>query len=79
MQIVKVMYHDDELEKIKKISTGNWVDLRSVEDVDMKQGEWRLIDLGVSMQLPEGYEAILAARSSLFKNTGLLVTNGIGM
>lgn len=79
MQIVKVMYHDDELEKIKKISTGDWTDLRSAEDVDMKQGEWRLIDLGVSMQLPEGYEAILAARSSLFKNTGLLVANGIGV
>ena len=79
MQIIKVMYHDEDLEKIQKISKGDWVDLRAAEDVEMKAGEWRLIDLGVSMQLPEGYEAILAARSSLFKNTGLLVANGIGI
>ena len=38
-----------------------------------------MIDLGVSMELPEGYEAILAPRSSLFKNTGLIVTNSIGI
>lgn len=79
MQIVKVMYHDPELEKIQKISNGDWIDLRSAEDIEMKQGESRLIDLGVSMQLPEGYEAILAARSSLFKKTGLIVANGIGI
>jgi len=79
MQIVKVMYHDEELEKIQKISKGDWLDLRAAEDVTMKAGEHKLIDLGVSMELPEGYEAILAARSSLFKNTGLLVTNSIGV
>ena len=79
MQIVKVMYHDEELEKIQKISKGDWLDLRAAEDVTMKAGEHKLINLGVSMELPEGYEAILAARSSLFKNTGLLVTNSIGM
>lgn len=79
MLLVKVLYHDEELEKLKKISQGDWTDLRSAEDVVMKKGEWRLIDLGISMELPEGYEAIMAARSSLFKNTGLIVTNAIGV
>ncbi len=79
MQIIKVMYHDGDLEKIQKISKGGWVDLRAAEDVEMKAGEWKLIDLGVSMQLPEGYEAILAARSSTFKNYGILTANGIGV
>ena len=79
MLVIKVMYHDDELERIKKITQGDWIDLRAAENVEMKAGEWRVIDLGVSMQLPDGYEAILAARSSLFKNTGLLVTNAIGV
>lgn len=79
MLLVKVLYHDEELEKLKKISQGDWTDLRSAEDVTIKKGEWRLIDLGISMELPEGYEAIMAARSSLFKNTGLIVTNAIGV
>ena len=31
------------------------------------------------MDLPEGYEAHIAPRSSLFQNTGLLLTNGVGV
>lgn len=38
-----------------------------------------LLDLGVAMQLPEGFEAILAPRSSTFKKFGILQTNGIGV
>lgn len=40
---------------------------------------YTLIDLGVAMQLPEGFEAILAPRSSTFKKYGILQTNGIGI
>lgn len=73
------MYHDEEITKLKKIPEGNWVDLRAAEEVELKAGDFHLIDLGVSMQLPEGYEAILAPRSSTFKNYGILQANGIGM
>ena len=45
----------------------------------MKAGDFRLIPLGVAMQLPEGYEAHIAPRSSTFKNFGLLQTNGVGV
>lgn len=75
MKIVKVMYHDPELEKIKRISQGDWTDLRAAEDVEMKAGEFKYISLGVSMQLPDGYEAIMAPRSSTFKNWGILQPN----
>lgn len=40
---------------------------------------YTLIDLGVAMQLPSGFEAILAPRSSTFKKYGILQTNGIGI
>jgi dUTP pyrophosphatase len=43
------------------------------------RGEFTLIPLGVSMKLPEGYEAHLAPRSSTFKKWGLLQTNGVGV
>ena len=45
----------------------------------MKRGEFRLIRLGVSMQLPEGYEALILPRSSTYKNFGILQTNHMGV
>ena len=76
---VKVKYHDKELHPIKRMNCGDWLDLRAAEDVEMKAGEFRLISLGVSMQLPEGYEAHIVPRSSTFKNFGLLQTNHMGV
>ena len=45
----------------------------------MKAGEHRLISLGVSMELPRGYEAHLCPRSSTYKQWGLLLVNGMGI
>lgn len=39
----------------------------------------RVIPLGVSVSIPRGYVGYLCARSSLFKRTGLMVSNGIGI
>lgn len=55
---IKIKYHNKELPKIKRFDLGDWIDLRAAEDVTMKAGEYKLISLGVSMKLPEGYEAI---------------------
>ena len=77
--IIKIKYHDKKLEKIGKIEAGDWVDLRAAEAVEMRAGEHRLISLGVSMKLPEGYEAHVAPRSSTFKNWGILMTNSVGV
>jgi dUTP pyrophosphatase len=76
---IKIKYHNSELVKIGKIEAGDWVDLRAAETVEMKAGEHRLISLGVSMKLPEGYEAHVAPRSSTFKNWGILMTNSVGV
>lgn len=37
------------------------------------------IPLGLAMQMPEGYEAIMAARSSAPKKLGIMQANGIGI
>lgn len=42
-------------------------------------GDILFLGLGVAMELPEGYEAVVAPRSSTFKNTGLILTNSIGV
>lgn len=41
--------------------------------------DFQLLRLGIAMQLPKGYEAILAPRSSAFKKFGILQTNSIGV
>ena len=71
---IKIVYHSD-IDKIKRISTGDWIDLRSAEDVELKAGDFKLISLGVSMELPKGYEAHIVPRSSTFKNFGIIQTN----
>lgn len=76
---IKIKYHTDKIDKITKIEQGDWIDLRAAEDVFVPIGENKLISLGVSMELPEGYEAHIVPRSSTFKNYGIIQTNGVGI
>jgi len=78
-KVVKVKYHVDGLEPISQAHSGEWCDLRCAEDVELKKGDFKYVDLGVSIALPAGYEAILAPRSSTFKRYGIIQTNGIGV
>ena len=75
---IKVKYHAD-IDRIKKINIGDWIDLRASEDIELKNGEFKMIPLGVSMQLPKGYEALVVPRSSTFKNFGIISANSIGV
>lgn len=63
----------------EKIHNGDWIDLRAAKSVVLKAGEYQLIPLGIAMELPKGYEAILAPRSSTFKRGGILLANSIGI
>ena len=75
---IKIKFHDDELIKPEKISKGDLIDLRAAEDVTLKAGEFKLISLGVSMKLPEGWKAQMYPRSSTFKNFGIIQANSVG-
>ena len=57
----------------------DWIDLRSAEDVELKKGEFRLVSLGISIQLPKGYEAVVVPRSSTYRNYGIIQTNSMGV
>lgn len=79
-EILRVKYHTPDIGKLEYIGgKSDWIDLRSAEEVHMEKGEFRLISLGISVQLPEGYEMLIAARSSTFKNYGLIQTNALGI
>ena len=78
---IKIKYHDSEIEALTFIggTQSDWIDLRAAERVELKAGEFRVISLGVSMKLPDGYEAHLAPRSSTFMKFGIIQTNGVGV
>ena len=77
---IKIKYFDDEIEKLRYIDgKSDWIDLRASEDVVLKKGEFKLIPLGIAMELPKGYEAHVVPRSSTFKNFGLIMTNSVGI
>ena len=68
-----------DIEPPEAIEQGDWIDLRAAETILIVKGEFKYIPLGVAMQLPEGYEAIVTPRSSLFKRRGIIMTNSIGI
>lgn len=77
---LKIKYLNDEITRLKYIDgKSDWIDLRSAERVELKAGEFRLIHLGVAIQLPAGYEAHIVPRSSTFKNFGILQANSMGI
>lgn len=75
MNTIQIKYFTNEIDKITKIDKGDWIDLRAAETVEMKQGDFKLIPLGVAMKLPEGYEAHVVPRSSTYNNFGIIQTN----
>ena len=76
---IKIKYFDKELIKLDKISVGDWIDLRSAADVELKAGEFHLIPLGIAMKLPDGYEANVVPRSSTYKNFKVLQINSFAV
>ena len=78
MKEIKIKYHAD-IPHIEKITVGDWIDLRAAEDVYIPLNQFKLISLGVSMKLPEGYEAHVVPRSSTFKIWGIIQTNSVGI
>lgn len=76
---IRIKYHHPDLPRIERIAVGDWIDLRAAETVSLQAGEFRIIPLGVSMKLPDGYEAHLLPRSSTFKKWGIIQVNHMGV
>ena len=80
METIKIKYFTDKIDKLEYIEgKSDWIDLRASEDVELKAGEFKLIGLGVAMELPEGYEAHILPRSSTYKNFGIIQANHCGI
>ena len=81
LAILRVKYFTEGLVPLQYIGQGisDWVDLRAAADTKLKKGEQTLIPLGVAIEIPKGYEALVVPRSSAFKKWGFLQTNSIGV
>lgn len=80
MEVIKIQYLNDEIKRLEYIDgKSDWIDLRAAERAELKAGEFKLINLGVAMELPKGYEAHIVPRSSTFKNFGVIQANSMGI
>ncbi|MBO4543398.1 MAG: deoxyuridine 5'-triphosphate nucleotidohydrolase [Bacteroidales bacterium] len=75
---IKIKYFTD-IDPVEIRPNSDWIDLRTAEDVTMEAGDFKLIPLGVAMQLPAGYEAQCIPRSSTYKNWGIVLANSMGL
>ena len=78
-EIIKVKYTSPDLIRLETNKKGCWIDLRSAENVTLKKGDFTYIDLGVAMELPVGYEAIIDPRSSTYDKWGIIMVNSQGV
>lgn len=79
-QNIAVKYFSQDYPKLEYIDgKSDWIDLRADKTLELEAHKHYLIPLGIAMQLPEGYEALLAPRSSSFKKWGIIQTNTPGV
>lgn len=72
---VRINTHGNQMPEIH----GEWIDLHTAEDAELNPLEFKIISLGVSMELPEGYYAQVVPRSSTCKNFGVIMANSMGI
>lgn len=58
---------------------GAWIDLACADDVEMKQGDVRIIPFNINVKMPDDCEGIIAPRSSTCLKHGLIQANSIGI
>ena len=75
---IKIKYFTD-IQRVEKLSKGDWIDLRAAEETFIQKNSFKLIPLGVAMELPDNYEAQIGPRSSTFKNFKIIQTNSPGI
>ena len=82
MKKINYLKHDPTMPDLEfKNGYGNSVaiDLYTKNDIVIEAGEFALIDLGVSIQIPKGYKVDMRMRSSTFKKYGLIQTNALAL
>ena len=72
---VRINTHGNPLPEVH----GEWIDLCTAEETHLEFLEYKIISLGVSIEIPEGYYAHIVPRSSTFGKWGVLLANSMGV
>lgn len=65
---------------LSPVINGDWIDLSTTEEITLdKCNSSVLAHTGLQIEIPKGFEAIMAPRSSNFKNYEIIQTNHIGI
>ena len=93
-QTIKIKMLNGKVAKPCIKEDSDWIDLRTAEDIRIegpytKQARkdtnrktvfsTKVVPLGIAMQLPKGYEAIVNVRSSTYKNFNVVLANSQGV
>lgn len=73
----KKLHNDAQIPEQKTLEAAG-MDLCTVERFTLQPGERKLVDTGLAMQLPKGYEAQVRPRSGLAAKHGITVLNSPG-
>mgnify|MGYP002627319113 FL=1 len=75
-----IRYHREEFPELPDVvKYGNFVDLYNAEEVTLKKGEFKLLNLGISVKIPEGYWMQVVPRSSTYKKYKVIQVNSFGV
>ena len=74
---VKIVCENEYL-PVYKTDGASGADLKSVERLDFKPFERKLVNTGIRISVPKGYEAQVRARSGLSAKRGLTLVNAVG-
>lgn len=75
---IKIKYHTDA-PHVKENAQGDMYDICAAETVSLKKGSFCLIDLGISIKMPEGCTCWIVPRSSTYKRYKIIQTNSVGV
>lgn len=74
---IKVHYKDSA-HPLEQIDKGGCIDFYNYTDINLKKGDFTMIDTGVAIGIPDDYDILIFPRSSTFRRYGLLETNSVG-
>ena len=80
LTVMKIRYHREKFPELPDvIKYGNFIDLYNAEERTLKAGEFALLNLGISVECPDGYWMQICPRSSTFSKYGIIQTNSFGV
>lgn len=77
---LKIRYHRETNPELPNVEQhGNFYDVYCNETVMLNKGDFHLLDLGISVECPQGYWLQIVPRSSTYKNWGIIQANSFGV